>query len=190
MTNKIIAILQNAGLVNQDNDKIILLGVRRISAALLDIFIAMVWSFVLGDIVVGIFFELFYCVLRIYAGGYHASSERMCKFLTYTSTLAGILIIFVCNINKIFMHAVLVLLVCFVITNAPIENENKRLNKTEKKVYWKYCLVILITEIGLYTLFVLFQKIIYARAIWVAILLVTMGMIGEKIKSHNLDLTG
>ena len=86
MTNKIMKLLRNEGFVNEHNDQILLLGVHKICGALTDLLAAIIWSLVLGDVFVGILFEMSYSLLRIYTGGYHASSERVCKILTYSST--------------------------------------------------------------------------------------------------------
>lgn len=182
MTSKIIELFKNAGLINSENDQIVLLGVRRICGALMDLFIATVWSLVLGDIFVGILFEICYSVLRIYAGGYHASSVRMCKRLTYTSTLISILIVFMVDINGILVHCLVALFICLIGFNAPVENVNKPLNKIEKKVYKRNCIVISSVEIGLYIFFEIMEFAIYARTVCMAIVLVAIGVIIEKRK--------
>ena len=184
MTNKMIELFRNAGLVNSENDQIILLGVRRICGVLTDLVIAMLWSLVLGDIVVGVLFEICYSVLRIYAGGYHASSERMCKWLTYTSTLISILMVFVMDMNRTVMHCLLAVFLCLIGLNVPIENENKPLGKREKRVYQRYCIVISIFETGFYFLFISMDMTIYARTVWIAILLVVIGIIIGKRKQQ------
>lgn len=183
MTDKIIEVFRNAGLVNSENDKIILLGVRRIGGALTDLFIAMLWSLIWGDVFVGILFEVCYSVLRIYAGGYHASSERICKYLTYASTLISILIIFKAGIDGYVMHCLVAALVCLIVWNAPVENKNKPLSEKEKKIYKRYCIVISFIEMGLYLIFILINMTVYARTVCIAILLVAIGVIVEKKSS-------
>lgn len=184
MTDKIIEAFRNAGLVNSDNDQIILLGVRRICGALTDLFIAMLWSLILGNIFVGILFEVCYSILRIYAGGYHASSERKCKYLTYASTLICILFIFKASIEGYGMHCLVAGLVCLIVWNAPVENKNKPLSEKEKKVYKRYSMVISFVEMGLYLIFILIDMTVYARTVCVAILLVAIGVVVEKRKQH------
>lgn len=185
MTNKIMALLNNAGLVNSDNDQIVLLGVRRICGALTDLLVAMIWSLILGDVLVGILFEASYSLLRIYAGGYHASSERVCKILTYTSTLLSILVVFVVNVNSIWLHCLLAICLCLVIFFAPIEHENKPLTKMEKEVYRRYCILIAAIETGVYVFFVLVNAITYAKTVYVAVLLVAIGVIFEKKRKYR-----
>lgn len=182
MTNKIIELFRNAGLINSENDQIVLLGVRRICGALTDLVIATTWSLILGDIFVGILFEICYSILRIYAGGYHASSARVCKWLTYTSTLTSILIVFKVDISGFILHSLVVLFVCLIGFNAPVENENKPLNGTEKKVYKRQCIAISLGEIGLYTFFEIMGLTVYARTVCIAIVMVAIGVIFGKQK--------
>lgn len=182
MTNKIIEMFRNAGLINSENDQIVLLGVRRICGALTDLFIAAAWSLMLGNIFVGILFEICYSILRIYAGGYHASSARVCKWLTYTSTLTSILIVFKVDISGVILHSLVVLFVCLIGFNAPVENENKPLNELEKKVYKRKCIAISLGEIGLYTFFEIMGLVVYARTVCIAIIMVAIGVIFGKHK--------
>lgn len=180
MTNRIIELFSNAGLINSENDQIVLLGVRRICGALTDLFIATVWSLILGDIFVGILFEISYSVLRIYAGGYHASSAKMCKWLTYISTLISILIVFMVNVDGIILHSLVLLFICLIGFHAPVENENKPLSKMEKKVYKRKCIAISLSELGLYAIFTVMGLVVYARTICIAIIMVAIGVIFGK----------
>lgn len=180
MTNKIIELFSNAGLINSENDQIVLLGVRRICGALTDLCIAAFWSLIFGDIFVGILFEICYSILRIYAGGYHASSAKVCKWLTYISTLISILMVFMVNVKGSILHSLLMFSICLIGVNAPVENENKPLSKTEKKVYKRKCIIISLGEIGLYIFFTVMGLTVYARTVCVAIILVAMGVIFGK----------
>ena len=186
MINKVIELLRNAGLVDSTNDKIILLGLRRIFAALTDLFIAMVWAMILGDLFVGILFEVCYSVLRIYVGGFHAKDEKTCKYLTYTSTLVCVFVVFTWSLNDIYtMHCLVIGLVAVILFNAPIENENKPLAKNEKKIYYLYCIGISIAELVVYFLFVQNEMVLYARTVCIAILLVVVGVLGEIGRQYN-----
>lgn len=182
MTNIIIELFKNAGLINSENDQIVLLGVRRICGAVTDLIIATVWSLILGDIFVGLLFEISYSILRIYAGGYHASSAKMCKWLTYISTLICILIIFMVNVDGIILHSLVAFFICLIGVNAPIENENKPLSKMEKKVYKRKCIAISLGELGLYAFFTVMELAVYARTLCIAIIMVAIGVIFGKKK--------
>lgn len=180
MTNRIIELFRNAGLINSENDQIVLLGVRRICGALTDLCIATVWSLVLGDVFVGILFEISYSILRIYAGGYHASSAKMCKWLTYISTLISILIVFMVDVDGIILHSLVIFFICLIGVNAPVENANKPLNEVEKKVYKRKCIQISLGEMGVYAFFTVMGLAVYARTVCVAIIMVAIGIIFGK----------
>lgn len=185
MTNKIMDLLREAGLVNSSNDKIIFLGVRRMLAALTDLLVAILWAMILGDFFVGILFEVCYSVLRIYVGGFHTKDEKRCKYLTYTSTLISVLVVFVWPFNNIFfMHFLIVGLIAVILSNAPIENENKPLSRNEKKIYYLYCVGICIAELVIYFLLIYKDMILYGRTVCVAVLLVVVGVLSEIISRY------
>ena len=185
MTDWILELLRKADLVDSTNDKIVLLGLRRISGAVTDIIFAMICSLIMGDFIVGILFEASYSILRIYAGGYHAKSEKVCKCLTYISTFVSIFIVFSVPFQGYLPHCLLVVWVAAILSNAPVENENKPLSQKERKIYLLYCIVISLVEIALYCLLVFLNMQLYARTVWMAVLLVMIGVIAECYKKRK-----
>ena len=101
MIDRLVNYFRSLGLVDDSNDKIIKYGLRRVCLFLTDFAIILLLSYLLGNIWVGILFELAYSLLRIYAGGFHASKETYCFVLSYSS-----IIISLCLIN--YMHLSLI----------------------------------------------------------------------------------
>jgi accessory gene regulator B len=103
-----------------------------------------------------IVFTLVYGCLRIFAGGYHARTQKNCYILSLILIIAALSIIkyvhwneLLCVVSSIFSG-----LVIFVL--APVEDENKRLDEQEKIVYKKrariiFLLLSLISMISLIT---------------------------------------
>lgn len=75
------------GYVNESNDKIIELGLQRMKSTFTSIAFSAIVSWLMGDVIVGLLFELTYIPIRIYAGGYHASSKRRCECLSYAKLI-------------------------------------------------------------------------------------------------------
>ena len=85
----------------------------------------------MGNIVIGILFEINYSILRIYAGGYHAKTRNKCMILTYTSKILCLWVCFEVSIGDKIMRDLLCVVTTVIICIAPVENENRPLNKIE-----------------------------------------------------------
>lgn len=180
--NKLVTILRAQGYVNDSNDKIVALGLRRLGSMLCDIAFSLLLGLLLGDFLAGLLFELSYSIIRIYAGGYHASTERMCMWLTYISTLLCIVLIFCFPFMPVIMYTLLGLSAVTLLIFSPIENANKPLSNREKKVYRKKSLFILLIEILLYLVFVWNHATLYGKAVCFALVLVALGQIADQVQ--------
>lgn len=69
MTRRILEWLYRLGYVNESNDKIIELGLHRMKSTFISVVFSLIVSWLMGDIIVGLLFELTYIPIRIYAGG-------------------------------------------------------------------------------------------------------------------------
>lgn len=181
MVTKLIEILKKNGLVDSTNDKIIATGLSRLFYTLTDILFATLCSFAMGNVVVGVLFEICYSVLRIFSGGYHAPNEKMCKYLTYGSTLSSIFTAFFVPIKVSVMHCFMIIFVSIVVFQAPVENKNKPLAKEEKRVYYRYCLRICLGEAFLYCIFIKLNVMLYAKTICIAMMLDAVGVLLGKM---------
>lgn len=180
--SNLISHLREQGFVDDTNDKIISVGLQRLKSLLIDIIFSLLLGFLLGDPWAGLLFELSYSIIRIYAGGYHASTERICMWLTYISTFLCIVLIFYSPIVPSIMHLLIGLSVMMLIIFSPVENANKPLGKREKKVYRQKCLFLTLLEIILYILFVYNNALLYARAISFALAMVALGQVADFIQ--------
>ena len=73
--------LDRFGYVTSSNYKIIESGVKRVIHLIEDFSLVLIVGFLMKSVVAGIIMEIVYFPLRIYAGGYHASREVVCKIL-------------------------------------------------------------------------------------------------------------
>lgn len=68
--DQIIQLFCKLGYVNESNNKIVMLGLQRIKNLAADILIVSLVSWIMGNVFIGIIFEIIYIPLRIYAGGF------------------------------------------------------------------------------------------------------------------------
>ncbi|MBQ6995163.1 MAG: accessory gene regulator B family protein [Lachnospiraceae bacterium] len=184
MIKRILDWLYAQGYVNESNDKIIELGLQRMKSTFTSIIFSAIVSWLMGDVVIGLLFELTYIPIRIYAGGYHASSKRQCEYLSYGSLLLCMILIFYVPIKVEIMHLFLLLSSMVIFLFAPVESPNKRLNSMEKKVYRQKSIIYLVITVFVYVLMVRKDKMLYTRTVMYSICLVAVGLIQmETIKA-------
>lgn len=121
-------------------------------------------------LIFGLFFDVFietvifllmYSWIRVYAGGYHASSVSKCYIISLTTVIInGIL----CTYHEFFDNLIIDELIfvaswIYVYIYCPVDNSNKRLDELEKKRFRKYSHIILIIYLAA-LIFLLFNPLI------------------------------
>lgn len=177
MTRRILDWLYKLGYVNDSNDKIIELGLQRIKSTFASIAFSAIVSWLMGDVIVGLLFELTYIPIRIYAGGYHASNKKKCEYLSYGSLLLCMILIFYVPMKVEIMHVLLIFLGGIILLLSPIESPNKRLNSIEKKVYRRKSVIYFVMAVYIYSIMMRIGKIIYMKTTMYAICLVAIGLV-------------
>lgn len=125
----------------------------------------------------GIVFLLLFWPLRIYAGGYHANTERYCYML---STLSEVVIFGVCKAvefeKSIYTILLMFLLSMTILYFAPQDNINKLLEQREYDVY-KEKVKNILTAHGLFfsvsfciNLHIIWQVVIMSQMLMVVLL--------------------
>ena len=147
--------LINQQIVNKRDKELYVYGFQQGTILFLNIITVIVIGAIFNMVLQSIVFMITYCLLRVYAGGYHASSQLMCYMFSIgmiVVVLLGIKLIpwnnFICYIVTITSSAIILLL-------GPVEDKNKTLDKEELSVFKKRIRVIL-TAIVLANLVLLF----------------------------------
>ncbi len=176
MIKRILDWLYAQGYVNESNNKIIELGLQRMKSTFTSIIFSAIVSWLMGDVVIGLLFELTYIPIRIYAGGYHASSKRRCEYLSYGSLLLCMILIFYVPLKMEIMHLLLLLSGMIIFFLAPVESVNKRLNSGEKKVYRCKSIIYLMIMVFVYGFLVRMDKLLYMKTVMYSVCLVAVGL--------------
>ncbi len=131
-----------------------------------------------------IVFYILFSVLRMYAGGVHASSERTCMVCTTFS-------IIICNlIIKIFTYYHLILVPSLILCAStlliaflcPLDSESKPLTDEDKKHFKKVSLLILIAIVVLSFVTITFDKMTVFYSCNLSLLLESILLVIGKIK--------
>ena len=159
MIDRLVNYFRSLGLVDDSNDKIIKYGLRHVCLFLTDFAIIFL-------------FELAYSLLRIYAGGFHASKETYCFVLSYSSIIISLCLINYMHISTFLMFIACITMFISIVLLSPIEHKNKPLCKKERIIYRRNTIIILIVELGALFYFNWSHQLLFAKSILAAILLV------------------
>ena len=90
-----------------------------------------------GIVLESIVFYIMFSVIRGYAGGVHASTERACMISTSLSLLTCTAAMKVCIVYSLFVLPIIMLALSTIsiIALSPLDTKEKRLSEEEKKVY-------------------------------------------------------
>lgn len=180
MKNKLFKQLRQMNLMNDNNGKILETGLERLKSNILIFLFVLIVLTYMGNIVIGILFEINYSILRIYAGGYHAKTRNKCMILTYTSKILCLWVCFEVSIGDKIMRDLLCVVTTVIICIAPVENENRPLNKIEFIHFQLITKRITIIESCSVLCLIYFEKCLYAKTIMVAMCLNAVGIIAGK----------
>ena len=164
-TGKITGWLCEKGIIKKSDYEVYEYGIQNLLTVLWNI----VTFFAIGAIFHMAFrtleFVLFYSVLRIYAGGYHANTPIKCYGISNLIILLFIFLFHYLPINKIGFSVVALICLIYIFCFSPVGTKNKPLDADERKHYKrKACIIIvielLIQQITLWTGYTAQSKII------------------------------
>lgn len=171
--------------MDESNRKIVLYGVQRIKNLMFDVLIAVLCGLVMKNLMAALLYEAAFIPLRINAGGYHAQSEKMCKLISWGSIVGSLVVIIYLPDLEVLWHVLTALSCTGIVILAPVESKNKPLSMTEKKVFRRRSMIIVIMEGGIYFLLAITGYMLYAKVIGAVIVLVAGGMIADTEEMEN-----
>lgn len=136
MSRKIADFLMREKTIEKEYLEVYVYGIELCLSSIISILILIFISVILNRVIEGFLFYIIFCVTRLFCGGYHAKSYAGCK----TVFMAALVVVLILNEmpKEIFSNLWLILWSYYalvVLGFAPIENENKPLEETEKKKY-------------------------------------------------------
>lgn len=168
MINRLLGYLIKEKIINEDEREIYLFGMEQWTAKVKHIVIIIIISILFGKAFEAVIFTLLYSILREYAGGFHADSEKLC-FLT-TIFIISELLVLLTFFDKGTLDVMFVVLIIiswiFIWHFGPVDNKNKPLDKIEKKHYSnRLKQILVIVAIIIFVFYYFFRSFIYAFGI-------------------------
>lgn len=132
---------------SSDENELYVFGINQCLNMLLNILTALFIGILFGEVPQILLFMLAYIPLRSYAGGWHSRTPFRCYIFSVT-----MLIVVSIGMKCLYMaewiyYVVLAASTLVILILAPIENKNKPLDETERKVYKKRAILIATVEL-------------------------------------------
>lgn len=177
MTNMLTNfIIQHSDVKREDAD-IIAFGVKYGLITLAEILGMVVISFLMRELIPGAVILIAFISIRVYAGGYHAKTLPRCVVMStilFTLIILGYKMLYLPIIVKGLIALFLgVLILIF----SPVENDNRRLSKNEKKVFKNRALLFYSISLIIFMLIKKLSNIL----VW-AYLMILVVLIGGIVK--------
>lgn len=133
-----------------------------------------------------ILFSICYIAQRIYAGGYHADSEKGCAALSLFSVMMAYTLIKFGPENRILIFCMSIISFAILCMFSPVENPRHLLNSAEK-CHFKKCAIVIATIIfGGSVVAVFLEFYLLARSLMAALLLSATNVLVGYIKYKSV----
>lgn len=168
--------------VTVDEKEIYAYGVFHLMLNIIDTISIMLLALLFHDVISTVIYILCFCTLRRYAGGYHAKTVITCYLLTLTSSFGMLVLLQQFEIPTAVQMALWIISGIFILLFAPVQNENKILDETEKKVFKKRTIIIWMIQVIAMALLYRLGFSNYFKAILIAHTYIVISLLVEKAK--------
>ena len=146
------------------------------------------FGFILNCFFPGILFYITCFIIRSFAGGYHASTEKKCIIISFISIAISLVFIKLLIFNQSNIRSDILLLIFFIFLGlifliAPIDSNEKKLNSKEKRIFRFF--TRLVVSLCAIIAIILYRNnhIDFSYAIQVSVFLQAILMVAGKIKN-------
>lgn len=192
-STKITRWLCRKNLIGKSSADVYQYGIQQLLTLILNLISFLIIGMIFHVIFPTVLFLLFYSILRVYAGGYHAKNSLRCwLFSIVIVILFAILFQYLpmtyigCNIFTLFC---IIFIICF----SPVGCKNKPLDEREKKHYRTRSILILFAEVGIQQFFfwIGLGKVTFSvtLAIGSVCLMMFLGLLENKLKRNRKSST-
>lgn len=142
-------------------------------------------GFILKFFFPGILFYITCFIIRSFAGGYHAPTEKKCMIISFISIAISLVFIklFINNCSSIIISLIFFISVGLIFLIAPIDNNEKKLNSKEKNIFRFFTRLVVSLCAILAIILYRYNHIDFSYAIQVSVFLQAILMVAGKIKN-------
>ena len=176
-------------LSQEERDEIVQYGMQRGKVMLVTVLVTLILGLLMRMFWQSVVFLFSFSSIRRYAGGYHAKSQKAC----YVVSLLALFLAF-CYIKYVtpnIYFSILLQIICTIIIFllAPVETENKKLDKAEIQKYRDATRIRLVIAVLAWAILTILMQSQFARPIEAAELLVGILVIWGKASISHIKST-
>lgn len=171
LTSKFINRLINNNIIKKEEAEIYSYGFKEMIFIILNLITTLFIGVLFNKVFEIILFMIMYIAIRVYAGGYHARTKLKCYMFSILMLTSVCYILKINLLQSKFLVLILSIASSFLILFlAPVEDENKPLDKIEIKIYTKRTIRNLIIVFGILIIALIFNKISFSACICISLL--------------------
>lgn len=179
--------MEKQHLIQTDRRSIYKYGINQMLNMLLNTLTFLLVGLLFHKITETVIFTSAYIPLRIYAGGFHAKTPLRCWCISAIMIIAVMIIINYAD-NYVFVYDIFSLIAAgLILALSPIEDKNKPLDKVEKKIYKKRCIIVLFIEFLLLIVFRFFQNDNFSICIEMTWITLSLMLLIGIAKNHIIE---
>ena len=187
IAEKIVGNMEKQHLIQTDRRSIYKYGINQMLNMLLNTLTFLLVGLLFHKITETVIFTSAYIPLRIYAGGFHAKTPLRCWCISAIMIIAVMIIINYAD-NYVFVYDIFSLIAAgLILALSPIEDKNKPLDKVEKKIYKKRCIIVLVIEFLLLIVFRFFQNDNFSICIEMTWITLSLMLLIGIAKNHIIE---
>lgn len=189
LSAKIAAYLCKKSAISEEDKELYSYGFFVILSRLLFLFVSAMFGMVFHVLTESLMFFVFFCLIRSYAGGIHASSELRCTALTSIAIFAcvfGIKLSETYNADY-FILSFFALSLVIVILFSPLDTAEKPLSFSERKRFKMFSLIISAVIAAFALLFYFLNIKSYSFAFMFSMILESVLLAAGKIKQKATE---
>ncbi|NLY70761.1 MAG: accessory gene regulator B family protein [Clostridiales bacterium] len=187
---RVVESLISLGVVPSEDKDIYVYGVGQGIVILVNLLSVIIIGLLLGMVWQSLLFILAYIPIRSYAGGYHASTQLRCYFLSNAVVVAVLLAIKLVSWNEYVFLSITIFSIITIILLAPVEDLNKPLRDVEVKIFRRIARIILGILVIIAVVLWYFAKqfsICVIMALLVSAIMLILGVI-KNVRSRRTDI--
>lgn len=185
VSSKIADTLEGKGIIQESDKEVCAYGLRQMILSVLNFLTTLIIGLLMGRFVCAMIFTMAYIPLRIYAGGYHASTPKRCWVFSALMLIAALSILkyapllWLKNLTPLSLVSIAVIILL-----SPVEDVNKPLDDKEHRVYRVRAITVMLIEIIAFTAFLIFKLEIFFISMEISWFALSVILIIGKIKNH------
>lgn len=141
IADSIAVLFLKKNIINEDELPVYQYGMQVLIGNIAGMLTVLIVGILISRLVESIIFITIYATLRIYTGGYHASTTLVCN-IVFLGTYLVTVMLEALKVNNSVVWIIYLLSCLIILRFSPIENVNKQLDDKDKEIYRNKSLII------------------------------------------------